>query len=257
MKERLSNAEAVVFSLGTPEAIRQRIPAVEQMPRPEIPSIPITDRLHRGSRSIDAPEPPMMSTPPMVDLSKSPPEPASRKPVWGAEPSQGTTKSTSILRILSGGQKPTERQSVLESDTASGADVDMSKGDGAGTGPTPKLISLTAGSRAEDASGKRLRTAGPTPQDQEQPASKRPIAQQGNFPQEDRSRLMDRQERQELEKEIENEVKRSCSAIAWTRITRFEDIDHWFYDFRDARTEPPERLVQESRKMVLTWKAAL
>ncbi len=68
---------------------------------------------------------------------------------------------------------------------------------------------------------------------------------------------LDRQERQELEKEIENEVKRSCSAIAWTKVTRFEDIDHWFYDLRDAGTEPPGLLVQESRKMVLTWKAAL
>ncbi len=38
---------------------------------------------------------------------------------------------------------------------------------------------------------------------------------------------------------------------------RFEDIDHWFYDLRDAGTEPPEQLVEESRKMVLTWKAAL
>jgi hypothetical protein len=42
MKERLSNAKAVVFSLGTPEAIRQRTPAIEQTPRPEIPSIPVT-----------------------------------------------------------------------------------------------------------------------------------------------------------------------------------------------------------------------
>jgi hypothetical protein len=53
MKERLS---AVVFSLGTPEAIRQRTPAIEQTPRPEIPSIPVTDRLHKGSRSKDAPD---------------------------------------------------------------------------------------------------------------------------------------------------------------------------------------------------------
>ncbi len=125
-------------------------------------------------------------------------------------------------------------RNILGNDTGSGADVDMRKGDGAGTvvlTPSPKLISLTTGSRAEDANGKRLRATGPTPQDQEQPASKRPISQQDSFSRENRSRLpltvrLDRQERQELEKEIENEVKRSCSAIAWTRITRFEDIDH-------------------------------
>jgi hypothetical protein len=246
MKERLSNAEAVVFSLGTPEAIRQRTPAIEQAPRPEIPSIPFTDSLHnKGPRFKDSLDS-TTSTPEMVDLSDSPPgpagsqsepvnkqpEPANKRPAWGAEPSPGTTKSTSILSILKGGQKPTERQNILGGDTTTGADVDMSKGDGAGTGvptPTPKVISLTAGSRAEDTNGKRLRATGPTPQDQEQPASKRPISQHSDSPHEDRVRSMvrlNRQERQELEKEIENEVKRSCSAIAWTRVTRFENIDH-------------------------------
>ncbi len=158
-----------------------------------------------------------MSTPEMVDLRDSPPEPAgsqsepvnkqpepaSKRPVWGAELSPGTTKSTSILSILKRGQKSTERQNILGSDSVTGADVDMSKGDGASTGvptPTPKLISLTAGSRAEDTNGKRLRPTGPTPQDQEQPVSKRPIPQLGDSPQEDRDRSMvrpDRQERQE------------------------------------------------------------
>jgi hypothetical protein len=211
MKERLSSAEAVVFSLGTPEAIRQRITAAEPVPRPEIPSIPVTD--HRGSGTKDVPEP-SMSTPPMVDLSDSPPEPAKKRPVWGAESSQGATKSTSILSILKSGQKPTERRTILEGETASGADLDMSKGDGVGAGvptPTPKLISLTGGGRTEDATGKRLRPAEPSSQDQEQPASKKPIAQQDDVSREDRLRLVDRQERQELEKEIQNEVKRSCS----------------------------------------------
>jgi hypothetical protein len=215
----------------------------------------------------------------MVDLSDSPPgpasnqsepfskqpEPVSKRPVWGAEPSSSTTKSASIVSILKAGPKPTERQNTLGGGITSGADTDMGVGGGASTSaptPTPKLISLTAGSRAEDANGKRLRATGPTPQDQEQPASKRPLSQKDDSPREDRSRLpvtlrLDRQERQELEKEIENEVKRSCSAIAWTRVTRFEDVDHWFYDLRDAGTEPPDLLVQQSRKMVLTWKAAL
>jgi hypothetical protein len=78
MKERLSSAEAVVFSLGTPEAIRKRTPGIEHIPRPEIPSIPVTDRLRNGSSSKDAPDTPM-STPEMVDLSDSPPEPASNQ----------------------------------------------------------------------------------------------------------------------------------------------------------------------------------
>ncbi len=45
--------------------------------------------------------------------------------------------------------------------------------------------------------------------------------------------------------------------ILWARTPRLEEVDHWFYDLRDAGTEPPERLIQESRKMVLAWKTAL
>jgi hypothetical protein len=139
-----------------------------------------TSRLqNKGTRSKDDPDSPM-STPEMVDLSDSPPgpasnqsepvseqpEPVSKSPVWGAEPSSGTTKSASILSILKAGQKPTERQNTLGGGITAGADADMGVGDGASTSvptPTPKLISLTAGSRTEDANGKRLRATGPTP----------------------------------------------------------------------------------------------
>ncbi len=122
MKERLSNAEAVVFSFDTPEAIRQRTPAIEQTPRPEVPTISATSCLpNQGTRPKDVPDSPI-STPEMVDLSDSPPgpagsqsesvdkqpEPVSKRPVWGAEPSSVTTKSAAILSILKAGRKPTE-----------------------------------------------------------------------------------------------------------------------------------------------------
>jgi hypothetical protein len=251
MKKRLSDAEAVVFSLGTPEAIRQRVPALEQVPRPGIPATPVNDLLGRMSKSKDVPELPM------VDLRVSPPEPVSKRPVWGAEPSQSATKSTSILSILRSRQKPSEWWTISEDGASSSADVDMSKGDGVGAAaPTlaPKLISLMAGSRAEDETGKRLRSTGPSPQDQEQPASKKPIAQQDEVPCDALSSSKGRQER---EKQVEYEVKRSCSDIAWARTPRLEEVNHWFYDLRDAGTEPPERLIRESRKMVLARKKAL
>jgi hypothetical protein len=62
---------------------------------------------------------------------------------------------------------------------------------------------------------------------------------------------------QDKEKEIEDEVKRSCQSIQWTRGPLPKDIDHWFYDFRAAGTIPPASLVTASRVMVLRWKNAL
>jgi hypothetical protein len=52
---------------------------------------------------------------------------------------------------------------------------------------------------------------------------------------------------QDKEKEVE---KRVCDSLP-------RNIDHWFYDLRDAGTVPPESLVAASRAMVLNWKSAL
>jgi hypothetical protein len=62
---------------------------------------------------------------------------------------------------------------------------------------------------------------------------------------------------QDKEKEIEDEVRRSCQNIQWTRGPLPKDIDHWFYDLRTAGTIPPASLVTASRAMVLRWKNAL
>ena len=59
------------------------------------------------------------------------------------------------------------------------------------------------------------------------------------------------------EKEIEEEVKRSCQNIQWTRGPLPKNIDHWFYDLRTAGTVPPASLVAASRAMVIRWKNAL
>jgi hypothetical protein len=44
---------------------------------------------------------------------------------------------------------------------------------------------------------------------------------------------------QDREKEVEDEVKRSCQNIQWTRGPLPKNIDHWFYDLRNAGTVPP------------------
>ncbi len=50
MRERLSTAEAVVFSLRTPKSIKQRAPINEQPPRPELPTISVTDHPSRAAK---------------------------------------------------------------------------------------------------------------------------------------------------------------------------------------------------------------
>jgi hypothetical protein len=62
---------------------------------------------------------------------------------------------------------------------------------------------------------------------------------------------------QDREKEIEEEAKRSCQNIRWTRGPLPKNINHWFYDLRNAGTVPPASLVAASRAMVLRWKSAL
>jgi hypothetical protein len=62
---------------------------------------------------------------------------------------------------------------------------------------------------------------------------------------------------QDKEKEVEEEVRRSCQNIQWTRGPLPKNMDHWFYDLRGAGTVPPESLVSASRTIVLRWKGAL
>jgi hypothetical protein len=62
---------------------------------------------------------------------------------------------------------------------------------------------------------------------------------------------------QDREKEVEEEVKRSCQNIQWTRGPLPKNIDHWFYDLRAAGTVPRASLVAASRAMVLKWKDTL
>ncbi len=62
---------------------------------------------------------------------------------------------------------------------------------------------------------------------------------------------------QEREEAVQEEVRKSAQNVRWVKGPLPSNIDHWFYDLRNAGTEPPASLAVASRKMVLKWKAAL
>jgi hypothetical protein len=117
--------------------------------------------------------------------------------------------------------------------------------------PAPtKMITLSILSdKANDTTGKRTRSLGSAANE---PAQKKPPQNSLAF-----DRNPEHGRNQDKEKEIEDEVKRSSQNIEWTRGPLPKNIDHWFYDLRNAGTVPPASLVATSRAMVLKWKAAL
>jgi hypothetical protein len=126
--------------------------------------------------------------------------------------------------------------------------------------PPPKLITLSnLSNKKEDTIGnKRTRSLGTAANE---PAQKKPpqnslASDHSSEPTRDASPVI-RVRNQHREKEIEDEVKRSCQNIQWTHGQLPKNIDHWFYDLRNAGTIPPASLVAASRAMVLRWKNAL
>jgi hypothetical protein len=104
--------------------------------------------------------------------------------------------------------------------------------------------------KTKDSMGKRARTSGTT---SNEPAPKKPSqnSQALTWTNPEHGRNQDR------EKEIEEEVRRSSQNIEWTRGPLPKNIEHWFYDMRNAGNVPPVSLVSASRTMVLKWKTAL
>ncbi len=125
--------------------------------------------------------------------------------------------------------------------------------------PPSRLITLsTLSNKKEDTVGKRTRSLGTAANE---PAHKKPpqnsLASDPNSEPAQDTSLATRGRDQDREKEIEDEVRRSCQNIQWTRGSLPKNIDHWFYDLRNAGTVPPASLVAASRTMVLKWKNAL
>ncbi len=117
----------------------------------------------------------------------------------------------------------------------------------------PRLINLsTPSTRTDDVGVKRTRSLGATGNEQEQPASKKPL----QVDNESSAPYISIRRDPARQREIEDEVMQSCQSITWPRGPLPKNIDHWFYDLRTV-FEPPERLVSESRLIVLAWKKAL
>jgi hypothetical protein len=133
-----------------------------------------------------------------------------------------------------------------------------------GTGSVPshrRLITLSSlGIKKDDSANKRTRTSSEPSNDQEQPVSKKPPQNSDPIPnRQTGSEVVPgrRSRNQEKEEAIQEEVRRSAQNVRWTKGPLPSNIDHWFYDLREAGTVPPPSLVAASRNMVLRWKAAL
>jgi hypothetical protein len=247
LKQKLNRAESLVFSMGTPEAIRQREPAIpvagssgELFPRMFPPSS------RTDQNRIGAPNVTVQNMGEHVDLSVSPPEP------------KDTVMETSTVPVVTSAA-PVIKLTFKEVISSVQRQNNMNKGIARKSEqPTPpKLITLSnLGSRTVDTMGKRTRSLGTVASE---PAQKKP-PQNSMASTSERAPLLLEQpcpRNQDKEKEIEEEVKRSCQNIQWTRGPLPENIDHWFYDLRSAGTVPPASLVASSRAMVLKWKNAL
>ncbi len=247
LKQKLNKAESLVFSMGTPEAIRQRGPVIPVMGS----SAELFPRLFPPSSQYDqnkagAPDGTVQNLVEPVDLSVSPPEP--RDTIMETSTAPVVTSAAPVIKlsfkeIISSVQ----RQNNMNKDIAGTLEQ-----------PTPpKLITLSnLGSRKGDTMGKRTRSLGTV---SNEPAQKKPPQNDLASPLE-RAPLLSEQPQarnHDKEKEVEEEVKRSCQNIQWTRGPLPKNIDHWFYDLRTAGTIPPSSLVAASRAMVIKWKNAL
>ncbi len=179
-----------------------------------------------------------------VDLSVSPIEPGDTV----METSTAPAIKLSFKEIVSSAQKQNKATKNIEGPAETSEQP-----------PPPRLITLsTLGSKNEDAPGKRARSLGTVANE---PAQKKPPQNSLASPSEHISipLLLEQPHprNQDKEKEVEEEVKRSCQNIQWTRGPLPKNIDHWFYDLRAAGTIPPASLVAASRAMVLRWKNAL
>ncbi len=194
LKQKLDKAESLVFSMGTPEAIRQREPVMPVMGS----SADLFPRLFTPSSSPDGT---VQTVGEPVDLSVSPPEPGDIDMETRTAPvisSASTTKPT-FKEIISSTRR-------LNSQNKNGAGVSEQ--------PTPpRLITLSApGSKNDDAPGKRTRSLGTLANE---PAQKKPPQNSQASPAErvPISKEPPQLRNQDKEKEVEEEVKRSCQNI--------------------------------------------
>ena len=247
LRQKLNKAESLVFSMGTPESIRQREPGVpvmgssaELFPRLFPPSS------RSGQNKVGAADGTVPKPAEPVDLSVSPPEPSDT--IMETSTAPVVTSAAPVIKL-------TFKEVISSVQKQNNVNKEIAR---ASEQPTPpKLITLSnPGSRTVDTMGKRTRSLGAVASE---PAQKKP-PQNSYESLRERVVLSSDQLRvrnHDKEKEVEEEVKKSCQNIQWTRGPLPKDIDHWFYDLRTAGTIPPASLVAASRAMVIKWKNAL
>jgi hypothetical protein len=247
LKQKLNRAESLVFSMGTPEAIRQREPAMPvKGSSGELFSRLFPPSSQNGQNKVGAADGTVQKPAEPVDLSVSPPEP--KDTIMETSTAPVVTSAAPVIKL-------TFKEMISSVQKQNNANKEIAR---ASEQPTPpKLITLSSlGNRKEDNVGKRTRSLGAVASE---PAQKKP-PQNSMASTTERPLLLLEQpvpRNQDKEKEIEEEVKRSCQNIQWTRGPLPENIDHWFYDLRSAGTVPPASLVASSRAMVRKWKIAL
>ena len=237
LRQKLNKAESLVFSMGTPESIRQREPGVpvrgssaELFPRLFPPSSR-SDQNKVGAADGTVPKP---IEP--VDLSVSPPEP--KDAIMETSTAPVVTSAAPVIKL-------TFKEVISSVQKQNNVNKEIAR---ASEQPTPpKLITLSnPGSRTVDTMGKRTRSLGAVASE---PAQKKPPQNSYESLRERVALSSDQLRVRNLdrEKEVEEEVKKSCQNIQWTRGPLPKDIDHWFYDLRTAGTIPPASLVAASR----------
>ncbi len=244
LKQKLDKAESLVFSMGTPEAIKQRGPIIPVMgSSAELFSRLFSPPSQNDQNKVGAPDGTVQNLVEPVDLSVSPPEPRDTIMEIGTAPV--VTVAAPVIKLSFKEMiSSVQRQNNMNKEIARTSEQ-----------PTPpKLITLSnLGSTKGDTMGKRTRSLGTVANE---PAQKKP-PQNGLASPSERAPLLSEQlkaRNHDKEQEVEEEVKRLCQNIQWTRP---KNIDHWFYDLRTAGTIPPASLVAASRAMVIKWKNAL
>ncbi len=162
------------------------------------------------------------------------------------------------------------------------ATIGTSSGTDAAPAPTKLLTLSSLSNKKGDSDNKRTRSSAEQLSDKEQPSNKRPPSAMSVTINTAQNMMLAAREHstaeawsdaarnavhhptsagiarnQEKEEAIQEEVRNSAQNVRWVRGPVPANVDHWFYDLRNAGTEPPASLIAASRKMVLKWKAAL
>jgi hypothetical protein len=185
--------------MGTPEAIRQRGPVIGT-------SAELSSSSSQGEHSkAGAPKSTEHNPGEHVDLSVSPTESTDVTMTTSAAPVIKCFKEIKIASVHK------QNKATKDSEGMAGTSEQP---------PPPKLITLSnLGNRKEDTMGKRTRSLGTAANE---PAHKKPSQNSlASDPKSEPSReelLAIRTRNQDREKEIDDEVKRSCQNIQWTRM---------------------------------------